>query len=52
MPWSTTETVIHWAFALGNGAMCVSNLATGNLAWALIQGGIAGVLAYQWFAYR
>jgi hypothetical protein len=41
------STFLHVVFLIGNAALCVSNVITGDYGWATAQAAIAGVLAYQ-----
>ena len=45
------STFLHVLFMVGNAALCVSNLISGDFGWALAQGAIFGVLAYQLAVY-
>jgi hypothetical protein len=37
----------HWVLTIGNGLLCLSGLATGNIVGAAVSGVLAGVLAWQ-----
>jgi hypothetical protein len=37
----------HWVLTIGNGLLCLSGLATGNIVGAAVSGVLAGILAWQ-----